>query len=94
LLHDLGKYREGFQLYLADARSVPAEERYHKQSGAAKAAELGLEPLAFAIAGDHGGMPDHAELCDSVERLAVSAGGRSTRTGVDSPVCEIHRDNK
>src|SRR5262249_32657671 len=27
------------------------------------------------------------------QRLAVSAGERSTRTGVDSPVCEIPRDN-
>lgn len=58
LLHDLGKYRQGFQRHLEGRHFGPEGERYHKQAGAAKAKELSMEPVAFAIAGHHGGMPD------------------------------------
>ncbi len=55
-LHDLGKYRPDFQDYLF-GRPVEKEKRYHKQAGAAKAAQLDYNAVAFAIAGHHGGMP-------------------------------------
>src|SRR6266404_1219833 len=61
LLHDLGKYRDGFQRYIRDL-PVPREERLHKEAGSAKAAEWQLAPVAFAIFGHHGGLPDKADL--------------------------------
>jgi CRISPR-associated endonuclease/helicase Cas3 len=66
LLHDLGKYRPEFQRYL---RSLPVsrELTYHKQAGAAKAFDSGNGPVAFAIAGHHGGIPDLASLTDLVK---------------------------
>src|SRR5258708_1488664 len=65
LLHDLGKYRPEFQRYL---RSLPVsrEQTYHKQAGAAKAFDSRNWPVAFAIAGHHGGIPDRASLVDLV----------------------------
>lgn len=82
-LHDLGKYRPEFQAYLFGF-PVEKEKRYHKQAGAAKAALLGYEAVAFAIAGHHGGMPSlpglkqavitpsGKEVCDAVWKIAVS----------------------
>src|SRR4051812_29264840 len=57
LLHDLGKYRPEFQRYI---RKLPVqrEKTYHKQAGAIKAFASQHAPLAFAILGHHGGMPD------------------------------------
>ncbi|GAC1474149.1 MAG: CRISPR-associated helicase/endonuclease Cas3 [Isosphaeraceae bacterium] len=75
LFHDLGKYRHGFQHYLNGA-PVAAEARYHKQAGAAKAAEARLWPVAFAIAGHHGGLPDSAAL---KEAIAGAAGGPAAK---------------
>lgn len=64
-LHDLGKYRSEFQDHLF-RRPVVRERTYHKQAGAAKAALLGYNPTAFAIAGHHGGMPSKADLKGAV----------------------------
>src|SRR5262245_34456050 len=61
LLHDLGKYRPEFQDRL-HYRPVQREKTYHKQAGAAKAVEKRNVPIAFAIAGHHGGVPDRADL--------------------------------
>jgi CRISPR-associated endonuclease/helicase Cas3 len=61
LLHDLGKYRDGFQRMIRGF-SVPKEATYHKQAGAVKAALSGHVPVALAIAGHHGGLPDKAKL--------------------------------
>lgn len=56
LLHDLGKYRPEFQQMLCGLKP-PREKTYHKQAGAAKAAiDLKCIPVAFAIAGHHGGL--------------------------------------
>lgn len=65
LLHDLGKYRPEFQMMI---RGLPVqkERTYHKQAGAAKAAEDKHIAAAFAIAGHHGGLPDSALLKDVV----------------------------
>lgn len=69
-LHDLGKYRPEFQQMLLGL-NPPREHTYHKQAGAAKAAQLGNAPVAFAIAGHHGGIPNKADL----EAAIKSSGG-------------------
>jgi CRISPR-associated endonuclease/helicase Cas3 len=77
LLHDLGKYRPEFQRYL---RGLPVsrEATYHKQAGAAKAFDSHHGPVAFAVAGHHGGIPDHAALTD----LVKGPSGRAVATAV------------
>ena len=57
-LHDLGKYRVGFQEYIRGRRSPGDPETWHKQAGAAWAWDARHYPLALAILGHHGGMPD------------------------------------
>lgn len=83
LLHDLGKYRPEFQQML---RGVPVqkERTFHKQAGAAKACELRNFPVAFAVAGHHGGLPNKADL----EMAIVSSNGRPVATQVWSQACE------
>jgi CRISPR-associated endonuclease/helicase Cas3 len=65
LLHDVGKYRDGFIDYL-NGLAVPEGERYHKQAGAAWADGLELGPVVTSILGHHGGMPDEYEIEDSL----------------------------
>ncbi len=65
LLHDLGKYRPEFQQML-EKLPVPREQTYHKQAGAAKAFDGRNAPVAFAVAGHHGGMLGPAALKDLV----------------------------
>jgi CRISPR-associated endonuclease/helicase Cas3 len=67
MLHDLGKYRPGFQAKLLfetgiSKTPVPRQSTFHKEAGAARAAMAGNTFLAFVIAGHHGGMPDTKEL--------------------------------
>ncbi len=71
LLHDLGKYRPEFQLHIRDL-PVQREKTYHKQAGAAKAFDGKHGPVAFAVAGHHGGMPDSADL----KSLVAGSSGR------------------
>jgi len=75
LLHDLGKYRPGFQDYLKHLNRVPVavEARYHKQAGAAKAYEARHVSAAFAIAGHHGGLPNPAGLREAIKGAAGKA---------------------
>jgi CRISPR-associated endonuclease/helicase Cas3 len=61
LLHDLGKYRREFQRMIR-GEPVQKENTYHKQAGSAKAYEARNYPVALAIAGHHGGLPDAARL--------------------------------
>ena len=77
LLHDLGKYREGFQSYL---KGVPVadEARWHKEAGTARAFEAKHWPVALAIAGHHGGLPCPAALKDAIAGEA----GREAARGV------------
>jgi CRISPR-associated endonuclease/helicase Cas3 len=59
LLHDIGKYNPEFQAYLLEAEANPGKRRHgpdHKGAGAVVATSLGLDPLAFMIAGHHGGL--------------------------------------
>ncbi len=64
-LHDLGKYRTEFQQMIRGIR-VQKEKTWHKQAGAAKAYDVKNAPVAFAIAGHHGGLPDETKLKDVV----------------------------
>ncbi|MGA2257519.1 MAG: CRISPR-associated helicase Cas3', partial [Thermoguttaceae bacterium] len=83
LVHDLGKYRDGFQKKLdfesrKQVPPVPREQTFHKQAGAAKAAFAGHIPVSFAIAGHHGGMPNKADLLS----LVKSEGGKPVADAV------------
>lgn len=78
MLHDLGKFRPGFMLKLEfefrnEQVPVPRDKTFHKQAGAAKAAFAGHAPVAFAIAGHHGGMPDKHPLEQMVQGLGGQA---------------------
>ena len=64
-LHDLGKYRDEFQQMIRGMQ-VQKEKTWHKQAGAAKAVDAKNAPVAFAIAGHHGGLPDATKLKDAV----------------------------
>ena len=68
LLHDVGKYRDGFIEYLKGF-AVPEVERHHKQAGAAWADRLELGPVVTAILGHHGGMPDAHEIDDFLDAV-------------------------
>lgn len=61
LLHDLGKYRQAFQEYLA-GRRPGGEDTWHAADGAVEAARGGGLPQAFAIAGHHAGLHDLTDL--------------------------------
>lgn len=70
LLHDVGKYRRGFQCMI---RGGPrTEQARHKQAGAAWAADSRRTDIAFVIAGHHGGLPDRCEL----KEMVAAPGGR------------------
>lgn len=53
LLHDVGKYSDGFQRRLAGGEKVD-----HSTAGAQAAWGLRQPEVAFAVAGHHGGLPD------------------------------------
>lgn len=77
LLHDLGKYREAFQEYLA-GKCPPSAETHHAVYGAALAVQREWLGPAFAIAGHHAGLHDLSDLqtlvggnkYDAMNRLA------------------------
>ena len=61
LLHDLGKYRPEFQQYLQGKRNKGDPLTYHKQAGAATVRfEWRHWPVALAVLGHHGGIPDQS----------------------------------
>lgn len=72
LWHDAGKYRLAFQdMIRKDAEAHVREKVDHGSVGAVLALERKVQPLAFVIAGHHGGLGD----CERVrERLAAKAG--------------------
>ena len=65
LLHDLGKYREAFQAYLAGERPA-SDETHHAMYGAALAFKKVWLGPAFAIAGHHAGLHNVSDLQDLV----------------------------
>jgi CRISPR-associated helicase Cas3/CRISPR-associated endonuclease Cas3-HD len=70
-LHDLGKYRRGFQDYLNGLKSKGDPLTLHKQAGAKKAKDLKLAPVAFAVFGHHGGLPDKTDLETALKEAAA-----------------------
>lgn len=64
LLHDIGKFNPAFQQYLRDAEVglVKPGGPDHKGAGAVLALQQGMSPLAFLIAGHHGGLPAQKTL--------------------------------
>ena len=72
-LHDLGKYRQGFQDLLLGA-NVPKDSSYHKQAGALLASERKHLLSAFAIAGHHGGIPNTQSLKELLLSPAATSG--------------------
>ncbi|MGH9209046.1 MAG: CRISPR-associated endonuclease Cas3'' [Acidimicrobiales bacterium] len=80
LWHDLGKANPAFREYLISAsegRTLPSPG--HSSAGAALAADVGLEPLAFAIAGHHSGLPSKRRLIERLDHAADDAGVRAAR---------------
>jgi len=64
LWHDLGKYHPDFQRYLLECEAGQRQKGPgpdHKAAGASLASRL-CDPLAFLIAGHHGGLIDRAQL--------------------------------
>ncbi len=74
-LHDLGKYRDAFQEYLAGQRRGDTDT-HHAVYGAALAAERSCETLAFAIAGHHAGLHDISELENLIHKPSYRASER------------------
>lgn len=72
LLHDLGKYRPEFQQYIRQLRAKGDPLTFHKQAGVAKAKESKLIPVAFAVYGHHGGIPDKSELEAGLKQPAAN----------------------
>lgn len=62
LLHDIGKFSDGFQQRLAGGPKVD-----HSTAGAQVAYALHQPEIAFAIAGHHGGLPDGGGKSDPAD---------------------------
>ena len=63
--HDLGKFAPRWQAYLracATPGAVAGPSPGHSLAGTCRAAQANLVPVAFAIAGHHGGIPDGPTL--------------------------------
>jgi CRISPR-associated endonuclease/helicase Cas3 len=75
LLHDLGKYRDEFQEYLAGERESSLET-HHAVYGAALAFRRGWVGPAFAVAGHHAGLHDLNQLQELVKGEKYDAGNR------------------
>jgi CRISPR-associated endonuclease/helicase Cas3 len=72
LLHDIGKFNPVFQQYLLDSEMGIAKRGSgpeHKGAGTLLAHQMQRDPLAFLVAGHHGGLPDAGALL--TERLAT-----------------------
>ena len=88
LLHDLGKYRDPFQEYLAGERSASVET-HHAVYGAALAFQRNWLGPSFVIAGHHTGLHNLSDLralvgsekYDAIKRLDVLVERFETRLG-------------
>ena len=67
VMHDLGKYSEGFQARLDD-NSIRGIN--HWAAGARKAFELKAPLVAYAIDGHHTGLPEAGHLLESMTKMA------------------------
>jgi len=61
-LHDAGKYRKAFQEYLASGYDHTGPKVDHSSVGALIALDRRAGPLAFVIAGHHGGLANKQDL--------------------------------
>jgi CRISPR-associated endonuclease/helicase Cas3 len=69
-LHDLGKYRDEVQEYLAGLRTGGPETR-HAVFGAAQAARDRLPSVALAVLGHHAGLPDWPHAVGQIKDPAL-----------------------
>jgi CRISPR-associated endonuclease/helicase Cas3 len=70
-LHDLGKYRAEFQLYL-QGRRPGGTDTQHAVFGAARAAKVGLPcAVAMTILGHHAGLPKLAEVRGRIQEPSL-----------------------
>lgn len=68
LWHDAGKYQAAFQRYIASDSDAHIKGPDHATVGALIASTRKAAPLAFVIAGHHGGLPDAEDLKCRLER--------------------------
>ena len=89
LLHDLGKYRPEFQLYIRDdPRYLKGDLRTrHKEAGAAVAFDAKHNPVTLAILGHHGGIPDGGGIREAIYDGKAVAGAVWEAARAD--LCEL-----
>ena len=87
-LHDLGKYRQGFQDYLA-GMTVPRESTLHKQAGALLAAQRKNLIASFVVAGHHGGLPNIQDLRELLAGPAAVEGLRESLERIEPKIREV-----
>ncbi len=69
-LHDIGKYSQHFQKRIRDPLNVPAHD--HATAGAKVVGMSATTiPVAFSVAGHHGGIPDGGCLADTAEESTL-----------------------
>ncbi len=72
-LHDLGKYREGFQQYLRKERSSGIDTCHAVYGAAAACYEFDCSAAGFAIAGHHTGLHNASDLSQMITGNKYSA---------------------
>lgn len=85
MLHDLGKYRPGFQKYLA-GEILDRQTTYHKQAGALLAAKHKHLLSSFVIAGHHGGIPDSHDLQSKLQDSPAKDGLEESLSAVETEI--------
>lgn len=86
LHHDLGKISHRFQRYLENTKALTGGD--HKGVGAALAARAVWQPLAFLIAGHHGGLPDKNKV-----RQLISSADPETISRADELLTSLHHES-
>lgn len=87
-LHDLGKYRSGFQ-DLISGKNPPRDSSYHKQAGSLLSSQLKHLVASFVIAGHHGGIPNTQALKELLTSPAAKEGLKQSLSVVEPKLQEI-----